>query len=154
MKINLEHTIDCSPEALWPWIDDPERCKQWMKGLVEVRPTSPGPRRAGSTAVLVIKEGGRETEYQETILEYEPAKRFKLRMVGGGLKNTAVDVDYVRHDLGGRTRLEFEVACELQSTFIKLMSPLFGLFARMHAKSLFKKLKRLAENQGGLASTM
>jgi carbon monoxide dehydrogenase subunit G len=153
MKINLEQTIDCTPEALWPWIDDPERCKQWMKGLVDVRATSPGPRRKGSTAVLVIKEGSRTTEYEETILEYEPAKRFKLRMVGGSLKNTAVDVDYKLHDLGGRTKLEFQVECELQSTFIKLMSPFFGFFARLQAKSFFKKLRQLAESKDGLAAT-
>jgi carbon monoxide dehydrogenase subunit G len=149
----MEQMFECSPEALWPWIDDPERCKQWMKGLLEVRPTSPGPTRKGSTAVIVIREGGKPVEYQETILEYEPAKRFKLRMVGGCLKETGIEVDYKLHDLGGRTKLEYELECQVQSTFLKLMAPLFGMFARMQAKSLFKRLKKLAENEGGLAAT-
>jgi carbon monoxide dehydrogenase subunit G len=153
MKMTMTQMIQCSPEALWPWLDDPERCKQWMKGLIEVRPTCSGPRRKGYTAVLVIQEGGKPAEYEETILEYERARRFKLRMVGGCLKNAAIEVDYKLEDLGGRTQLEYEFSCESQSFFLKLLGPLLGVFARMQVKSFFKNLKKLAENEGGLATS-
>ena len=153
MKIAMTQVFECSPEALWPWIDDPERCKQWMKGLLEVRPTSTGPRRKGYTAVLVIQEGRKPVEYQETILEYETARRFKLRLVGGCLKSSAIEVDYKLEDLGARTRLDYEMACDSQSFALKLIGPLFGLFARMQLRRFFKRLKDLAEGRAQLAAT-
>ena len=153
MRVKLEQTIGCSPEALWPWIDDPERSKQWMRGLVEVRPTSPGPRRKGSTAVVVIQEGRRSAEYDETILEYEPARRLKLRLVGGSFRGTGLEIDYKLDDLGGRTRLEYECGCELQNKVLAFFAPLFGVFARMQARSFFRKLRKLAESDSELAAT-
>jgi len=153
MKLSMSQVIACPPEALWPWLDDPERCKQWMKGLLEVRPTSSGPRRKGYTAVLVIREGGRPVEYEETILEYEPARRFKLRMVGGCLKSSAIEIDYKLEDLGARTRLDFELVCDSQSFVLKLVGPLFGMFARMQLRRFFKRLKELAEGRAVLATT-
>jgi len=153
MKLNTELVIDRSPEALWPWLDDPERMKQWMKGLIEVRATSPGPRGAGSTAIVVIREGRRDVEYEETFLEYRPGRRLKLRMLGGRLKTMAIEVDYELHDLGGKTRLAYELACDLQGPMLKLMSPLFGFFARMQLRRFFRRLKELAEDEGRLVTT-
>jgi carbon monoxide dehydrogenase subunit G len=152
MKMNMSQVFECSPRELWPWLDDPERCKRWMKGLLEVRQTSRGPKGKGTTAIMVIQEGGKPVEYEETILEYEPERRFKLRMVGGCLKTMAIEVDYTLEDLGSRTNLHYEFACESQSTLLKLFGPIFGIFARMQVKRFFRTLKGLAEG-GALASS-
>lgn len=147
MKMNYSGVIEVPPEALWPWLDDTEKCKQWMKGLLDVKQTSPGPKRKGTTAILLIQEGGKPAEYQETILDYEPNKRFKMSMIGGCLKNTVMTVDYKLDDLGGRTRLDYECSAEMAGgSWLKLLAPVFMIFARMQVRSFFKKLKRLAES--------
>jgi carbon monoxide dehydrogenase subunit G len=153
MKMNMSQMFECSPHELWPWLDDTERCKQWMKGLLEVRQTSPGPKGKGTTAIMVIQEGGKPVEYQETILEYERERRFKLRMVGGCLKTMAIEVDYELEDLGNRTNLHYAFTCESDSKMLKLFGPLFGIFARMQVKRFFKTLKRLAEDRNALATS-
>jgi carbon monoxide dehydrogenase subunit G len=153
MKISTSMVVGCTPHELWPWLDDPEKCKQWMKGLLEVRSTSAGPRGKGSTAVCVIQEGGRPVEYQETFLEYEPERRLKLRIEGGRLKTVAIEVDYKLEDLGRSTRLDYELQCELPSAMLKLFSPLMLTFARMQMRRFFKKLKSLAEEGARLAAS-
>ncbi len=42
MKMTHSDTFHCSPQQLWPWIDDDEKSKQWLKGLEEVRPVTSG----------------------------------------------------------------------------------------------------------------
>ena len=146
MKMNYSTVIEVPPEALWPWLDDPEKCKQWMKGLIEVRQTSPGPKRKGTTAILLIQAGRKPAEYQETILEYEPNKRFKMSVIGACQKNLTMTSDYKLDDLGGRTRLDYEWTAEM-SGFMKLLAPLFMIFGRLQTRSFFKTLKRLAESE-------
>lgn len=148
MKITLSETIHCTPRELWPWIDDTEKCKQWLKGLEDVRPISSGPKCAGFRAKLFIREGRTLSEYDETILEYVPENRFKMRMEGGFLKGTVVCIDYQLFGIGGgQTRLDYE--CEAQvKGFARLFAPVCLLFGRMQAKSCFRRLRRLAEGGG------
>jgi len=150
MKLTYSDTFDCTPQVLWPWLDDPEKCKQWLKGLEQVKVTSSGPKGVGTTAKLYIREGGKLQEYDETVLLYEPGRRFKMQMVGGCLRGAAMIVDYRLTDLGGRTRVDYECEAQTDSFFMKLMSPLFAIFGRMQIKSFFRKLKTLVAS-GGLA---
>lgn len=147
MDVKHSEVVRCSPGALWPWIDDPERSKQWLRGLEEVRPITSGPRRAGHRAVLRIREGRRVSEYTQTLLEYEPEKRFKLRMEGGCLRGMVMVVDYTLVDLGdGRTRLDYVCAAETKGLY-RLFGVLFAVFGRMQVRSFFRGLKRLAEGE-------
>ncbi len=79
MKLRHSMELDCPPVALWPWIDDPERCKQWLKGMEDVRPVSTGPRREGWKAKVFIREGGRlsaavELEAHRHAIAFEPRR--------------------------------------------------------------------------------
>lgn len=152
MKFHYSIEIDCPPDALWPWIDEPERCKQWLAGMEDVRPITPGPRREGYRAKIAIREGRRVTEYDETILAYVPNERFRMRMEGGGFRGGWVDVDYTLVDLGGRTRLDYECDARMKGVF-RLLMPLFALFCRMQLKAFFRKLKQLAEGREGALAT-
>lgn len=152
MKLRHSMELDCTPAALWPWIDDPERCKQWLKGMEDVRPVSTGPRREGWKAKVFIREGGRLSEYDETILAYEPNRRFRIKMEGGCLRGGSIVVDYALVDLGGRTRLDYE--CDAQmSGFFRIFAPLFAIFGRMQLEAFFRKLKELAEGGSGALAT-
>jgi len=148
MAIKMTHsdTFRCSPQQLWPWIDDDEKSKQWLKGLEEIRPVSGGPKRPGYEAKMFIREGRKLSEYDVTYLAYEPNKRLRMKSVGGCGKGAEFICDYELVDLhDGRTRVDF--GCEVNSTsrVLRLLSPLFKLFSRMMLKRFLRKLKELAE---------
>lgn len=148
MKIAFSAEIRCSPERLWPWLADPELCKQWLRGMEEIRPVSTGPKRAGWQAKMFIREGGRLSEYDETILEYEEPRRFKLRMEGGCLRGGSITVDYRLHEHDGSTRLDYECDAQMRG-ILRVLGPLFAIFGRMQARSFIVKLKQLAEQGDG-----
>lgn len=137
--------VDCAPSALWPWIEDPERNKQWLEGVERAEPVTPGPRRVGSVTKIYIREGRKLGEYRQTLLEHVPERRFKMRMEGGCLRGSAMVNDYVLVDLGdGRTRLEYECTAELVG-WMRVMGPLFKLMGAMQVRKFFRTLKALAE---------
>jgi hypothetical protein len=146
--MNINHTawFDCPALRLWPFLDEPERQKLWLKGLLSNELTSAGPVRAGSTFHMRIKEGRKVGEYDGEITAHEPPRHLGLRFWGGGLKGLVMQVDYRLSEEGGRTRLDyaakFEGRCGL---LLRLLLPLLRLFGKMQLRSFFKTLKRLAE---------
>ena len=148
MRIDYSMELSCTPDQVWPYLEDPELQKQWMKGLLENQSTSEGPTRVGSTFRMRIKEGSRTADYEGQVTAYEKQRHLGIRMWGGGLpKDTAIVVDYRLADLNGRTRLDY--VCQLQGPppglFMRLMMPLGAMFARMQLKSFMRKLKSLVE---------
>ncbi len=145
MRIEHSVEINCSPEQLWPYLEEPEKQKLWMKGVISNEPTDPGPTRVGSRSVMKIKEGGKIAEYNIEVVKYEPPKFMGIKMWGGSFKDMEVFVDYKLNDLKGRTRLDYICTVEPQGFFMKMMMPLFKMFSLMQLKSFFKTLKSLAE---------
>lgn len=142
----MSETFACSPGELWPWLDETDRAKQWLRGLESAVPITEGPKRPGHESVLRIREGRKLSEYKQTILEYAPEQRFQMRMEGGCMRGMSVVVDYRLVDLGGgRTRLDYECATEARG-FMRVLAWLFSFVGRMQARSFFRTLKRLAES--------
>lgn len=147
MKVVHSETFRCPPRVLWSWIDDPEKSKQWLRGLEEVIPLTPGPKRAGSRATLRIREGRRLSDYEQTLLDYEPERRFHMTMAGGCLRGAVIDVDYQLTELGdGGTRLDYACFAETKGLF-RIFGFLFAVFGRLQLRSFFRKLKQLAEGE-------
>src|SRR4051794_15818997 len=44
------------PAAIWPWLYRPEKVKQWVSWLVEVREEGPGELKPGGKAVWVMED--------------------------------------------------------------------------------------------------
>jgi carbon monoxide dehydrogenase subunit G len=148
MRIDYSMELGCTPDQLWPYLEDPQRQKQWMKGLLENTATSEGPQRVGSTFRMRIKEGGKVAEYDGQITGYEKNRYLGIRMWGGALpKEAAMNVDYRLADLNGRTRLDY--VCRMEGAkfgwFMRMLMPLFAFFGKMQLKSFMRKLKSLVE---------
>ena len=148
MRYTANNEIDCTPEQLWPWLSEPERMKQWMKGLEEIVPDAPGPARAGATYRMRIREGRKVTEYREELLAYEPPRRIRFKITGGSFgtmsfcgENELIDAG------GGRTRLRYSGWTEGGSWWCKLLMPIGMLFASFQARGFHGTLKRLAESE-------
>lgn len=137
-----------TPAKIWPFLEDPERIKQWMVGVVDDRPTSDGPLGVGSTFEMDIREGRRITTYQGEITAYERESRMGIKMVGGcGRKPFTMHADYRLTPLGGgRTRLDYLCRVDFPDGFFyRLVMPLFGLMAKMMIRKFMRNLRGLVE---------
>ncbi len=145
--MRFEHSaeFECTPEQLWPFLDEPEKMKLWLKGLVEVVPTSEGPTRVGSTSVMKIQEGAKVGEYRREVIAYEPPRHVGFKLTGGSFKGTPVFADFRLESLGGRTRLDSEFQAD-PSGLQKLLWSGLKVVAQTQVKSFFKTLKQLVEN--------
>jgi uncharacterized protein YndB with AHSA1/START domain len=136
-------------EAVWPYLEDPEKIKQWMIGVVEDRPTSAGPTRVGSTFEMDIKEGRKITTYQGEVTKYDRPRLMGVKMVGScGKQPMTMFADYELSDLGGgRTRMLYTGRCTPPSGLLfKLMMPLFKVMGRMMIKKFMRNLRGLVES--------
>ena len=149
--MHLEHNIeiDCSPDQLWPWIEEPDRQKQWMHGVISNEPTSETVNEVGSTFLMKIKEGKRITEYNGTLTTFDRPRKLGVKLVGSCGKGPPMEmqVDYALTDLGGRTRLDYDADWEMRGFMMKLFTPLMYVMGKMFIKKFFKNLKTLAENE-------
>ena len=147
MQTDYSTLIDCTPEQLWPWLEEPDKQKQWMKGLLENVSTSEAPTRVGSTFRMTIKEGRRVAEYEGEVTNYDRHHRLSIKFWGEMMRGIEIYVDYQLQDLGDRTRLDYLSFADISEAgfFIKLMMPLYNIFGKVQLKSFMKTLKRLAE---------
>lgn len=153
MQTRYTTLIDCAPEQLWPWLEEPDKQKQWMKGLLDNVSTSEGPARVGSTFRMTIQEGRRVATYEGEITNYDLHRRLSIRVWGEALRGVEIAVEYQLQDLGGRTRLDYISVADMTEAgfFMKLMMPLYKLFSTIQLKQFMKTLKHLAEAEAAQA---
>lgn len=79
--------VRASPEQVFLWLTAPERQKQWVSGLVEVRPQNPGasnpagePPPAGTKWVLVVEKQGNRVEIDTEVTRIEKNQLVQTRM--------------------------------------------------------------------------
>lgn len=145
--MHMQHAVDIdrSPDDLWPWLTEPERVKQWMKGLLEITPVSEGEPRVGFQSRMKIKEGKRISDYDEEITQWDPPHALAVRITGGCMPSEmAMESAYTVTASGSGSRLEVVTSGDLKG-FWKLFAPVMKLFAGAQQKSFFKTLKKLAE---------
>ena len=147
METNYTVIIDCTPEQLWPWLEEPDKQKQWMKGLLENVPTTDGPTRVGLTFRMTIQEGRRVAEYDGEVTNYDPHRHLGIRFWGETLQGVEMAIDYRLQNLGARTRLDYTAVADTTGAgfLTRLMLPLFKLFSAIQLRSFMKTLKHLAE---------
>ena len=147
METTFTTIIDCSPEHLWPWLEEPDKQKQWMQGLLENVATSDGPTQVGSTFRMTIREGRVVAEYDGEVTNYDLHRHLGVRFWGTALKGVEMAADYKLQNLGGRTRLDYTAIANTSGAgfFTRLMLPLFKLFGMVQLRGFIKTLKHLAE---------
>jgi carbon monoxide dehydrogenase subunit G len=148
MRMQETVVFNCSQERLWGHIEEPEKQKQWMKGLLSNESTSPGRDGVGSTFRMQIKEGRSVATYDGEVTTHDKPRRLEVRMWGGNFPGgMAMRVDYVLTAVEAGTRLDY--TCEMEGKrpgfFLRLMMPLFMIFGRMQLRGFLRTLKRLVE---------
>lgn len=147
MQIQEITYFNCSRERLFSYIEEPEKQKLWMKGLLSNETTSPGHKGVGSTFRMVIQEGRKAATYDGEVTAHERPARLEVRVWGGNLpKGMTMRVDYRLSEERGMTRLDYLVSAEGKiSFFMRMMFRVFKIFSRMQLRSFLKTLKRLVE---------
>jgi uncharacterized protein YndB with AHSA1/START domain len=146
MKIELSREFACTPEQLWPYLNEPDKIVLWMKGLEGLIPDRPGPVQVGSTYTLKIREGGRIREFREEITALDPPRHIALQLSGGSLpQGNVMEVDYRVGGADGRTRVDYLCSCEMKGIY-RLMAPLGTAMARRQVGGFFDALERLLQD--------
>lgn len=147
MQIKETAYFKCSRETLFRHLEDPEKQKQWMKGLQSNEPTSLGPQRVGSTFRMVIREGAKDATYDGEVTAFDRPERLEVRFWGGTFpKDTAVRADYRLTEQPGRTRLDYTCTMEGKvGVFLRVLFYLIQIFARYQLRGFFKNLRALVE---------
>ncbi|MBK8025330.1 MAG: SRPBCC family protein [Chloroflexi bacterium] len=140
-----EIVIDRSPSEVFTWLDDPQKARQWVPGLVDIQPITPGGSRAGAKARHVYRENGRTFETEEEMLIYEPNRHIKIRGRAAGFEMTA---EYQLSPTGAGTLLRFESTLRFNNPVMRLLTPLLTRGADQRTVQDLQRLKALVEAGG------
>lgn len=136
-----------NPQAVWAYVEEPDKLKAWIGWVAEVRDETPGRHGVGSRLVLVMEDrnnGNRRMEVPGEVVAYEACKRETLRISVPGMFSG--EGTYVLQDLGnGQTRLTQEGRYHFDNWFAQLMSPLVMSAAHKKMVEDMQRLKMLAE---------
>jgi Polyketide cyclase / dehydrase and lipid transport len=145
VHVTLE--INATPERIWPWLDEGDRAKQWVHGLVEVRgASSPSANPVGRSEVWVLRDdsnGGKLMEVTGTCTEYNKPSRLGVHLSSAGAFDG--DQTYQLTGVGSRTRFEMTGRFKYQGWFYRLLEPFITPAAQRQMELDVARLKGLVE---------
>jgi hypothetical protein len=145
VKIVVEQMIRMPPEAVFPWVAEPEKAMRWQKDVREGKILVDKPEIIGTTFTEIVEENGNRLEMKGTIINYE-----KDRVIGFHLESRVHDfiVHYRLEAAGRNTR--FRVEAEIRWKFPMNVMSLFlggkmkaGLVGQLNSEIL--ELKKICE---------
>jgi uncharacterized protein YndB with AHSA1/START domain len=123
MIIRASVIIERPIELAWAFISDPRNTPSWDPGTHEVRQTSPGPIRVGTSFDAVVDGIGPRT-LGVRITAFEPNEELAFEFVSGFMKPTRVR--YQVAAVGGDRTI---IRREIEPRFSEWLRPLWPLFA-------------------------
>ena len=133
--------IDASPEAIFPFLVEPDRLKRWVGGFAEAHPLTVGPTGIGSRSIDVIREGGREMRFETEIVGYEPPHRLSVTITSSEMRARS---DYRVERRGGGA-----VATHVQDVryagVLRVVGPFIGGMVRRKIREDLERLKAAIE---------
>lgn len=140
--------IDRPPEAVWPWLTQADKQKQWVSWLVDVRDLTPEITGIGKRYAWVMDDPNMKerVEIVGESLGEEYLRYLKVRLTSEiGFEGTST---WTLTDLGGRTRFESVGSFRYDKWLYRLMEPLITPQAVKKQELDFAKLKSLIEADG------
>ena len=151
MPIEIETHIDAPIETVFNAIADPDKRHEWMEGLGEtIYPEGTDPSQPLNVKFKqVIKEGGRDSEYEGEVVGYEPPRWFVLEF-GRGKYRMLSEYSLAVSPNGG-TDLTHRATTLSSAWWVKLLERLFSAMTMNIMRKHMDKLKTVCE-QGGAAT--
>jgi carbon monoxide dehydrogenase subunit G len=144
MRIESSITINRPAEDIWEYLIDFEKNKMWNPATVDMRLTSEGPLRKGSTYVWVGQFLGRHIESNTEVTEFEPGRNFSYKIVSGPFPGTA---STTLEPAEGGTRVTIRSEGDMGG-FFKLAEPVMARMSKRQIEGMLANLKDLVEAQG------
>jgi carbon monoxide dehydrogenase subunit G len=144
MRIESSITINRPAEDIWEYLIDFEKNKMWNPATVDMRLTSEGPLRKGSTYVWVGQFLGRHIESNTEVTEFEPGRKFSYKIVSGPFPGTA---STTLEPAEGGTRVTIRSEGDMGG-FFKLAEPVMARMSKRQIEGMLANLKDLVEAQG------
>lgn len=138
--------INSPPEEVWLWISEPQRLKEWVSWLVEVRQEN-AVSGVGAKETWVMDDPNmkQKIEIQGEVTRFEPPRTLGIHI--DAKMGFSGDVTYTLTDLGGgKTRLDTAGKYSYNHWFARLMEPVVTPQAKKKQRSDLETLKRKAES--------
>ena len=132
--------IDAAPEAIFPWLTEPEKRRDWIEGLEEITPLTEHGMVVGAGWVETHTLNGRDYEFEFEVTELEPPRR--LRCTALARPQFEIDLVYIVETGLAANSLTIEQTTVIHGWFAKLMG---GMLAKGLAGKLDRDLKRLKQ---------
>jgi uncharacterized protein YndB with AHSA1/START domain len=99
-----EHSVEIErpAAAVFPYLTDGEKLRQWVGGLVESTALTEGGARVGAKSREVVEERGQRFELETEITTCVPNEALQARITSQGFETLST---YRLQEDGGRTRL-------------------------------------------------
>ena len=143
VRVDAEVVINRPASEVFSYLTDPEKAPEWQSSLIEAR--AEGPMQVGTKVTEVRKFLGRRMESTLEVTEYEPDRKFSLRILSGPVP---FEAEHTLESEDGRTRLKWVGTGEPGGCF-KLAEPLVARQAQRQFRGDFETLKELLEARGG-----
>jgi uncharacterized protein YndB with AHSA1/START domain len=139
---NLTVVIARPVEDVFAVLTNVENAARWSRA-VEEKMTTPGPFRVGSKRRAVVPLfGGRTTENEMELTEFELNRRLAMRGVSGFAFLVRVSIDFERVETG--TRLEWTTYLEPRG-LLKAIGPILAAAYEWSFRKDLAKLKAMME---------
>ncbi len=141
------------PDAVWPWLCEPDKLKTWVGWLVEVREAEPHTVGIGNRRVWVMEDrnnGNQKMEVAGVVEQWDPPRHLTVGLNAPG--SFSGRQMYSLTDLGGVTRFELEGRYIFNHWFAKLLEPLITANAQSKLEKDVAELKRMVETQTPIAA--
>lgn len=149
-----EIDIGASPDAIWPFITDPELAREWQTGVVGYRTERATLDEVGAVFECDIKEGRKVATYKCEVLACEPPLMHEMTMRGGcfGEGGYMIRTDLTPATLptgASGTHLVSTCSFEMRGFFMKLLGGLGVMFAKKQQRKFLGNLKNMVESRVG-----
>jgi uncharacterized protein YndB with AHSA1/START domain len=125
--VRAEVSVPASPAAVWPAFADAPAWVDWFTGMQDAHYTSPAPYGVGSTRSVRVMG----LVADETILAFDPGKRFAFRVDAANLPMLRALVEVVTLEADGAgTRVVYRQALEPKPWLRPLLPLLRGQMER------------------------
>jgi uncharacterized protein YndB with AHSA1/START domain len=131
-------------DQIFAYLIEPSNLPEWAPGYVQARSTSDSPIGVGSTSMRVTNFGGRRSESQYTVINFEPNAQISFATQSGPL--TIVEIFQVQQ-AGAGTRVT--IAEEVSSRLV--LKPIEWIFAFMASRNIAQYGEALKHQLEGMA---
>jgi uncharacterized protein YndB with AHSA1/START domain len=140
--------IHQKPEAVWPWLYKPDKVKQWVTWLVDIREEGSGEPVVGGKAVWIMEDrnnGNARMEITGIVKAVDPGRHIEIALSASeGFRGVASYTLTALPD--GSTRLDTDSRYDFDNSFARFMTPMVLWQAKKKSVSDQDHLRSLVES--------